>query len=201
MTATARKQTFTSQTTSSNVTPLRKATTLEMTRLCCPTAIQIESIQNTFGVDCQDGGIIRETVEANLLDQMDMFKGTMNERALEIHFQRVVGAYVGSAYGSGQFYGKAVSEAREATSKLANDLRDEDREGPAGFDSEAQRKRDFAATLAVQAFQLLMAAEGAAGAYQTFFGEAWKPYENHQTPATGSSVGRKAASLQMSAFG
>jgi len=186
----------------SNVTQLhtRRPTTLEMVRLCCPNSAQIESIQRAFGVECQDGDIILQTVSAHLLDQMDIFKDFMNEKALEIHFQRIVGAYVGSAYGSGQFYTQKVSEAREATAKLANELRDEDREGPAGFDSDAQRKRDFAAALAAQAHQLLMAAEGAAASYSEFFGKAWEPFESAQ-PASVQSVSREAAATQLAAFG
>ena len=62
----------------------------------------------------------------------------------ECHLQRIVGAYVGSAHGAGQFYSRAVTEARDATAKSANDARDEDVSGPVGFDSAAQRKRDEA---------------------------------------------------------
>jgi hypothetical protein len=50
----------------------------------------------------------------------------LSDRAMQIHLQRIVGSYVGSAHGAGQFYSKAVTEARDATAKLANDARDED---------------------------------------------------------------------------
>ncbi len=36
---------------------------------------------------------------------------------MQIHLQRIVGAYVGSAHGAGQFYSRAVTEARDATAK------------------------------------------------------------------------------------
>ena len=43
----------------------------------------------------------------------------------------------------------------ELTSKLLNDDRDEDREGPAGFESKAERARLFAAEMALQSFALM----------------------------------------------
>ncbi|WP_216074219.1 hypothetical protein, partial [Acinetobacter baumannii] len=84
---------------------------------------------------------------------------------------------VGSAHGAGQFYSRAVTEARDATAKLANDSRDEDLDGPVGFDSAAQRKREFAADMALQAHALRTAAEGAVTAYEQIVGETWKPFE------------------------
>ena len=95
----------------------------------------------------------------------------VGERAMQIHLQRIVGAYVGSAHGAGQFYSRAVTEARDATAKSANDLRDEDLEGPAGFDSAAQRKREFAADMCLQSHVLRMAAEGAVAAYEHVVGD------------------------------
>jgi hypothetical protein len=45
--------------------------------------------------------------------------------------QRVVSAYVGSAFGLGQCYSGEVTQARDQTVKGAND----DRDGVAGFES------------------------------------------------------------------
>ena len=118
---------------------------------------------------------------------------------MEIHLQRIVGSYVGSAHGAGQFYSRAVTEAREATAKLANDMRDEDLDGPVGFDSQAQRKREFAADMGLQAHALRMAAEGAVAAYEQVIGEAWKPFER-QAEQSGEAVSKKAAVAQMTAF-
>ena len=109
---------------------------------------------------------------------------------MQIHLQRIVGAYVGSAHGAGQFYSRAVTEARDATAKLANDSRDEDLDGPVGFDSAAQRKREFAADMALQAHALRMAAEGAVTAYEQIVGETWKPFER-QIEHAGETVGRE----------
>lgn len=124
----------------------------------------------------------------------------LGERAMQIHLQRIVGAYVGSAHGAGQFYSRAVTEARDATAKSACDARDEDVDGPVGFDGPAQRKREFAADMGVQAHALLMAAEGAVTAYEQVIGERWKPFER-AAETTSPSVDRKAAAAQMAAFG
>ncbi len=119
--------------------------------------------------------------------------------AMQIHLQRIVGAFVGSAYGAAQFYGTKKSAAMDLTSRLLNDARDEDREGPAGFESKAERARLFAAEMALQSFALLAAAEGAVAAYADITGETWKPYE---TPLPASaSVTRQSAAAEMAAFG
>jgi hypothetical protein len=82
----------------------------------------------------------------------------------------------------------------------ACDDRDEDVGGPVGFDSAAQRKREFAADMALQAHALRMAAEGAVAAYEHVVGEAWKPFER-PVENPGQTVDRKAAELQMAALG
>jgi len=123
----------------------------------------------------------------------------LGERAMQIHLQRVVGAYVGSAHGAGQFYSKAVTDARDATAKGSSDNRDEDLDGPVGYDSAAQRKREFAADMGIQAHALRMAAEGAVSAYEQVVGEAWKPFDR-PVENPGQVLDRKAAAAQMSAF-
>ena len=119
---------------------------------------------------------------------------------MQIHLQRIVGAYVGSAHGAGQFYSRAVTEARDATAKAACDARDEDVDGPVGFDGPAQRKREFAADMGLQAHALRMAAEGAVTAYEQVVGERWKPFER-AADLSAPTLDRKAAEVQMAAFG
>ena len=63
--------------------------------------------------------------ERLIIETAQALKDGLSVRA-QIHLQRIVGAYVGSAHGAGQFYSRAVTEARDATAKLANDSRDED---------------------------------------------------------------------------
>lgn len=178
----------------------RKGTTLEMVRLCCPDSNQASLISESFGLPVLDSDGIREFHERSLIEGADTLSEGLSDKAMQIHLQRIVGSYVGSAYGAGQFYSKAVSEAKDASARLANDARDEDLEGPVGFDSAAQRKREFAADMGLQSHALRMAAEGAVAAYEHIVGESWKPYER-QVENPGQSVSRKAAELQMAALG
>lgn len=182
------------------VAQLRKGTTLEMVRLACPDATQALRISESFGRPLLDSDGIRDLHERLIVETSLCLNEGLGERAMQIHLQRVVGSYVGSAHGAGQFYSRAVTEARDATAKAANDRRDEDLDGPVGFDSTSQRKREFAADMGLQAHALRMAAEGAAAAYEQVVGEAWKPYER-VLDAPRATVERKAAEVQMAAFG
>lgn len=184
----------------SRVTQLRKATTIEMVRLCCPDTGQASLISESFGLTLLDSDGIRAFHERSLIEGAESLADGLSEKAMQIHLQRIVGSHVGSAFGAGQFYSKAVTEAKDATARLANDMRDEDRGGPVGFDSTAQRKREFAADMALQAHALRMAAEGAVAAYAKVVGETWKPYER-QVENPGQTVNRQAVDLQMAALG
>jgi hypothetical protein len=148
-----------------------------MVRLACPDAAQANRISNSFGLATLDSDGIRDLHEQLIIETAQALKDGLSERAMQIHLQRIVGACVGSAHGAGQFYSRAVTEARDATAKLANDRRDEDLDGPFGFDSTAQRKREFAADMALQSHALRMAAEGAVAAYGQVIGQSWKPFE------------------------
>ncbi|HEV7323483.1 MAG TPA: hypothetical protein VGN91_00300 [Bosea sp. (in: a-proteobacteria)] len=182
------------------VVQLRKGTTLEMVRLACPDATQAMRISESFGLAALDSDGIRDLHERLLVETADSLGEGLAERAMQIHLQRIVGAYVGSAHGAGQFYSRAVTEARDATAKSACEARDEDIGGPVGFDGQAQRRREFAADMGLQAHALLMAAEGAVRAYEQVVGERWKPFERH-TDTIGATVDRKAAEVQLAAFG
>jgi hypothetical protein len=177
----------------------QRATTLEMVKLACPDSTQAIRISESFGLTIVDSDGIRELHRQQLIDSAEALKEGLAEKATQIHFQRIVGSFVGSAYGAGQFYSRAVTEARDLTTKLSNDYRDEDLDGPVGFDSRAQRKREFAADMGLQAHVLRMAAEGAVSAYEDITGEAWKPYAR-QVEQPVNSVDQKAASVQMAAF-
>lgn len=182
------------------VVQLRKGTTLEMVRLCCPDTNQAALISESFGLAVLDSDGIREFHERTLIESADTLSDGLSDKAMQIHLQRIVGSHVGSAYGAGQFYSKAVTEAKDATARLANEVRDEDRDGPVGFDSAAQRKREFAADMGIQAHALRMAAEGVVAAYEHIVGESWKPYER-QAENPGQTVSQQAADLQMAALG
>lgn len=182
------------------VLQLRKGANLEMVRLTCPDAAQAALIAESFGTAVVDGDGIREMHERIILEAADSLSEGLGERAMQIHLQRIIGAFVGSAHGAGQFYSRAVSEARDATAKAASDDRDADRDGVVGYDSAAQRRREFAADMGIQAFCLRMAAEGAAAAYEHVIGEAWKPFDR-PVENPGQTLDRKAAEAQMAALG
>lgn len=182
------------------VVPLRKGTTLEMVRLACPDEVQAIQIAESFGLPVLDSDGIRAFHKRMIVESADALGEGLGERAMQIHLQRIVGAYVGSAHGAGQFYSRAVTEARDLTAKAANDLRDEDLDGPVGFESAAQRKREFAADMGAQAHALRMAAEGAVAAYEHVVGERWKPFER-PVENPGHTLDRKAAEMQLAALG
>lgn len=183
---------------SARVVQLRKGATLEMVRFTCPDEGQALRIAESFGTAILDSDGIRDMHERLIVETATGLSEGLGERAMQIHLQRIVGAYVGSAHGAGQFYSRAVTEARDATAKGAGDDREDDL-GPVGYDSNAQRKREFAADMGVQAHALRMAAEGAVAAYEQVVGETWKPFDR-PVDNPGEKLDRKAAEAQMSAF-
>jgi hypothetical protein len=184
---------------SSRIVQLRKGATIEVVRLTCPDEAQALRIAESFGTAILDGGGIRDMHERLIVETATDLSEGLGERAMQIHLQRIVGAYVGSAHGAGQFYSRAVSEARDATAKGAVEARDEDLDGPVGFNSAAQRKREFAADMGIQAYALRMAAEGTVAAYEQIVGEVWKPFDR-PVDNPGQTLDRKAAAAQISAF-
>jgi len=71
-----------------------------------------------------------------------------------------VRALVCSACRAAQFYGGKVTQARDLTSKLDDDDRDEDREGVYGFESRVARARQFAAEAVLTAYTLMACGRG-----------------------------------------
>jgi hypothetical protein len=175
----------------------RRIYSLELATKLCPTPVQAELIVEAFGLNPVDFAGIREHTEELIARHAADLKDNLNDKALANHLQRIVGAFVGSACSSGDFYSDKVGEARRLTSRLDNDERDED---PAsGFDSRADRAREFAGRVGLQAVALLAAAEGAVSAYSHITGEDWKPYEPPAAPS--QSVACKSAATQIAALG
>jgi hypothetical protein len=179
--------------------PPRQTITLELIRAQAPSVGLAEKLCSTFGLDPIDYAGIREATTDNLVDAAGTLQPTLNETAMLIHLQRIVGSFVSSAYGAAQFYGLKVTQARDLTSKLANDDRDEDREGVYGFENRAARARQFAAEAGLTAYALLAAAEGAVEAHLHVTGEEWQPYT--PPPAGPANVSRQAAEAEIAAFG
>ena len=179
--------------------PSRQAITLELVAANAPSQALVGRLCSTFGLDAVDYEGIREATKEQISLSAEALQPTVNETAMKIHLQRVVGSFVGSAHGAAQFYGGKVTQARDLTSKLANDDRDEDREGVYGFESRAARARQSAAEAGLTAYAFMAAAEGAVDAYTHVTGDKWKPYE---PPLAGpATVARQAADAEIAAFG
>jgi hypothetical protein len=176
----------------------RQPVTLELVARLAPHQGLADNLVRTFGLEPVDYDGIRDATLEHITQGAQTFGTALNEKALQIHLQRIVGSFVSSAFGAAQFYGTKKSAAMELTSRLLNDDRDEDRDGPIGFDSKAERARQFAAEMALQSFALLAAAEGAIAAYADVTGETWKPYEAPLPPA--GTVSRQSAAAEMAAF-
>ncbi|OJW30908.1 MAG: hypothetical protein BGO51_24240 [Rhodospirillales bacterium 69-11] len=177
----------------------RQAITLELVAQLVPSAVQAEKISSTFALDPVDFDGVREGTEEHIGTMAKLLEPAVNETAMRIHLQRVVGALVSSAHGAATFYSAKITVARELTTKLANEDRDEDRDGVLGFDTKAARAREFAAGAGLAAFALYAAATGAVHAYAEITGEEWKPYVAPIDQPR--SVSRQAAAAELDALG
>jgi len=177
----------------------RQTYTVEYATAICPHEGLATNLSTTFGLNPVDAAAIRENTEELVVRAANELTDNLNEKAMQMHLQRVVGAYVASACGAGQFYGQKITQARDLTARLANDDRDEDRGGPYGFEDRAARARLFAAETGLQAYALLAAAEGAVSAYAHITGETWRPYEPSRPNS--DTVSRQSAAAEMAAFG
>lgn len=175
----------------------RQVITLESAAAFAPTDDVMGKVYKVFALDPVPVAEIRENVEEHIVLEGRLLGSVMTEKALDMHLQRIVGAYVGSAYGAASFYDAKRRAAREMTSKL-NEERDEDRDGPSGFESRVQQAQEFAAQMAVQSVATLAAAEGAVSAYAHATGNTWKPYV--PPAADGQGISRQAATARMNAF-
>jgi hypothetical protein len=189
----------TAQHTAPRKPAVRQAITLEAVIAHAPHSGLAENLSRTFGVECPDYAAIREGTEENLVRSANILRDDLNDKAMEIHLQRIVGSFVSSAYGAATFYQTKVTTAKDLTMASQNDDRDEDRDGVSGFESKAQRARQFAADMGLQSYALMAAAEGAVHAFHAVTGETWKPYEAPM--AATSNTSRKSAAEELGAFG
>ncbi|WP_145144366.1 hypothetical protein [Roseomonas gilardii] len=175
----------------------RQVITFASAGMLAPTHDMMTKLYRLFSLDPVDVDDIVANTRQTLQQQAEALRSSLSDKAMEMHFQRVVGAYVGSAYGAAQFFDGKRAIAKDMASKL-NDQRDEDRDGPSGFESRVERAQGFAAEMARQSYALLAAAEGAVAAYAEITGNDWKPYVS-STPE-GQAVSRQAAAARASAF-
>ena len=174
----------------------RTPVTFETAVQLCPHQGVADNVAQAFGLIVPEYEAIRAQHSLAVKRMAEAFEGSLNDKATAMHFQRIVGALVSSAVGAGRFYSDKVTQARDATARAADGGNDE-LGTPIGFDSRAQRTREFAADMAMQAFALLAAAHGAIDGYRDLTGEDWKAYE----ASADATVEKKAAASQMGAFG
>jgi hypothetical protein len=170
--------------------------TIEAARLLCPHAGNAQSVSAAFGLEIPEFDAIKNAHHRLLTQAWLSFEDALNEKATLMHFQRVTGSLVSSACGAGRFYSTKVTDARDLTARTAHD--DLEQEAPVGFDSRAARAQGFAAEMAMQAYALLAAAEGAIEAFKEITGKDWKPYE---APAENQPLARRASAASLAAFG
>ena len=173
----------------------RDAATIDTARNLAPTSDVATKVCKVFAMDPVDDDAISQIVHEGLIAQSAAMPLTDKNR--EMHFQRIVGQYVGSAVSAARFYDTKRHAAREMASQF-NEHRDEDRDGPSGFANKLERAQAFAAEMAWQSLATLAAAEGAITAYEHITGTAWKPYVAN-TPAT-ETVSAQSIALRASAF-
>jgi len=175
----------------------RKIVTWEAVVALGPTATMASNISRRFALDMPDYADIRDTTEALVGGSARALGDGFHKVALKLHLQRIVYAFVASAFQAADFAEDKQDAARNHTSKLRNEARDEDRSGVAGFDSRHEALRDLAARTTLQAYALMAAAEGALSAYEHLIGEVWKPYA---AASASGSVAKRSAAEEMSAF-
>ena len=149
----------------------------EQAALLCPTQGQAERVAEKFGLTVPDYQAIRELHARALDDMADGLACALNDKATQMHFQRIVGSLVSSAVGAGRFYSEKVSEARAAAARAADG--GEEHGAPVGFEFRALRVAEFAADMAMQAYALLAAAHGAVEAFKEITGDDWVAYQAH----------------------
>src|ERR1700744_5234113 len=82
----------------------RQTITLELVAALAPTAGQADRLSTAFGLEPVDFDDIREATEEQIGLSAKTLSPTVNETAMRIHLQRIVGAFVGSAHGAATFY-------------------------------------------------------------------------------------------------
>ena len=169
----------------------------------CPNEAVASKIVTRFGLETVDYEGIRSATQQSLADSAKILVDNMGDpersgKPLEMHMQRIVDAFVRSAHGGGAFYDQKAKEARDASSAIANEDRDEDRMGIDGRENRAEQKQMFAAEVGLRAYAVLAAAHGAIDAYEHVCGSKWKPYEGSQVP--GQNLTRRAIALRADAF-
>jgi hypothetical protein len=97
--------------------------TLQPVAAHAPSLGLVGRLCSTFGLDPVDYDGIREAAKHQISLAAEALQPTVNETAMKIHLQRVVGSFVSSAHGAAQCNGGKATQARDLTSKLDDDDR------------------------------------------------------------------------------
>lgn len=83
---------------------VRQSITFELAVAHAPHEALANNLSRTFGLDEVDYHAIREATEEHVALAAKALEAALNEKAMQIHLQRLVGANVSSAYGAAMFY-------------------------------------------------------------------------------------------------
>jgi hypothetical protein len=172
--------------------------TVEAAARLAPTPGQVAKMASVFALNYPHAPSIREATEAAIIAAARALQECMSERGLHIHLQRVVDGFVRAAFSAAQHYDTKADEARNLSSAITNEYRDEDRMGVDGQDNRAGRARFYAGQAGINAYAALIAAEGAVSAYAHLTGDEWRPYARQV--AAERSVARRAATEELDCF-
>ena len=106
--------------------PVRTPITFESAERLCPSEGVINRIAVAFGLDAVNYDAVREATEEAIAGMSKALCPYMNEKALEMYLQRVVGAHVGLAHGADGFYDSRAEAARNLSSVMRNETRNAD---------------------------------------------------------------------------
>lgn len=164
-----------------------------------PTERSAEAISARFCLDPVDFIGIKTTTIESLTAIVESMQPHLQGIGLKVSLDRIVNAMVGAAFKAADFHDDKVMFARDLTAKLANEHRDEDRDGVLGFETQGERARYIAAITGLKAYALLASATGAVEAFHELTGDKWKPYRKEQPK--NRSVSRQSAAEELAAFG
>ena len=90
----------TAKPTASRTQPVRQSITFELVTRLAPHQSLADNLVRTFGLESVDYDGIRDATGEHITRAAKAFGTALNERALQIHLQRITGAFVGSAFGA-----------------------------------------------------------------------------------------------------
>ena len=174
----------------------RTPVTFETAAQLCPHQGVAENVAQAFGLIVPEYDAIRTEHTTAVKRMAEAFEAPSTTRRPPCTSSASSGPSSPLQSGPAVSTPKSVTQARDATARAA-DGGDDEHGAPIGLESKAQRTREFAADMAMQAYALLAATHGAIDAYKDLTGEDWKAYE---APAR-TCVEKKAAVSQMEASG